>query len=150
MFTWTTFLEEIFVSPLQPRVARRKQARAFPASVTFFAISSRNRSWKTQKWHAAMLWAFSIRSSIREASATSIMGGLGTWTSHERAEDLLQVGAPFLLRLRRDGVPLDLSEAVAEFRQEPVPVRGGHVRRGRPDLVVGHRDDLLERPRPDE
>src|SRR5438552_7908519 len=94
--------------------------------------------------------AFSIMSSIREASATSIMGGLGTWTSHERAEDLLQVGAPFLLRLRRDGVPLDLSEAVDEFRQEPVPVLGGHVRRGRPDLVVGHRDDLLERPRPDE
>src|SRR5438046_3738912 len=94
--------------------------------------------------------AFSIMSSIREASATSIMGGLGTWPSHERAEDLLQVGAPFLLRLRRDGVPLDLSEAVDEFRQEPVPVRGGHVRRGRPDLVVGHRDDLLERPRPDE
>src|SRR6184192_4882077 len=88
--------------------------------------------------------------SIREASATSIMGGLGTWTSHERAEDLLQVGAPFFLRLRRDRVPLDLPEAVDEFRQEPVPVRGGHVRRGRPDLVVGHRDDLLERPRPDE
>src|SRR5205809_554679 len=94
--------------------------------------------------------AFSIMSSIREASATSIMGGLGTWTSHERAEDLLEVGAPFLLRLRRNRVALDLPEAVDEFRQEPVPVRGGHVRRGRPDLVVGHRDDLLERPRPDE
>src|SRR6184192_1819070 len=92
--------------------------------------------------------AFSIMSSIREASATSIMGGLGTWTSHERGEDLLQVGAPFFLRLRRDRVPLDLPEAVDEFRQEPVPVRGGHVRRGRPDLVVGHRDDLLEGPGP--
>src|SRR5205814_87032 len=41
--------------------------------------------------------AFSIMSSIREASATSIMGGLGTWTSHER-------GAREPLQLPRDGL----------------------------------------------
>src|SRR5207253_8890241 len=94
--------------------------------------------------------AVSTVSAIREARATSIMGGIGTWTSHERGAALLQVGAPFFLRFRRDRVPLDLPEAVDEFRQEPVPVRGGHVRRGRPDLVVGHRDALLERSRYDE
>src|SRR5947199_2621728 len=60
--------------------------------------------------------AFSIMSSIREASATSITGHLRPCPSHERAEHLLQVRAPFLLRFRRDRVPLDLPEAVEQDR----------------------------------
>src|SRR6267143_1567744 len=89
--------------------------------------------------------AFSIMSSIREARATSIIEHLRAWPSHERTEDLFQVRAPFFLRLRGDRVPFDLPEAIQEDRQEPLPMRGGHVWRRRPDLVVGHRDDLLER-----
>src|SRR5439155_463000 len=61
--------------------------------------------------------AFPIMSSIREPSATSIMGGLGTWTSHERGEDLRRVGAPFFLRLRRHRVPLHLRD-LDRFRRE--------------------------------
>src|SRR2546421_3055426 len=66
--------------------------------------------------------AFSIMSSIREASATSITRDLRAWPSHERAEHLLQVRAPLLLRLRRHAVPLDLPEAIEQDRQEPFPV----------------------------
>src|SRR5207244_12696874 len=69
MFTWATFFEEIFVSPLHPRVARRKQASEFPDTEMFFAISSRNRSWKTQKLQTAMLWTFSLYSSVTALSA---------------------------------------------------------------------------------
>src|SRR5713226_3576131 len=78
--------------------------------------------------------AFSIMSSIREASATSITGHLRPWPSHERAEHLLQVCAPFLLRLRGDAVPFDLPQAIEQNRQEPLPVRGRHVGCRRPDL----------------
>src|SRR5436853_4849671 len=91
--------------------------------------------------------AFSIMSSIREASATSIIGAP---SSHERAEHLLQLGPPLLLRLRRDRVALDVPKAIDEDRQEPVPMVRRHVRRRRPDLVVGHRDDLLQRSGSDE
>src|SRR5436853_7270177 len=89
--------------------------------------------------------AFSIMSSIREARATSIIEHLRAWPSHERTEDLLQVRAPFLLRLRGDRVPFDLPESIEQDRQEPLPMRGRHVRRRRPDFVVRQRDDLLER-----
>src|SRR3989442_5194539 len=88
--------------------------------------------------------AFSIMSSMREASATSIKGYLRPWTSHERAEHLLQVRAPFLLRFRSDRVPFDLPHTIEQHRQEPFPVRGRHVRRGRPDLAISHRDDIPE------
>src|SRR3989441_4029817 len=94
--------------------------------------------------------AFSIMSSMREASATSIKGDLRPWTSHERTEHLLQVRAPFLFRFRSDGVPFDLPETIEQHRQEAFPVRGRHVRRGCPDLVVRHRDDLLGKPGPNE
>src|SRR3989440_4970328 len=94
--------------------------------------------------------AFSIMSSMREARATSIIEHHRAWPSHERTEDLLQVRAPFLLRLRGDRVPFDLPESIEQDRQEPLPVGGGHVRGGRSDLVVRHRDDLLERPRADK
>src|SRR5467141_1567044 len=94
--------------------------------------------------------AFAIMSSIREASATSITRDLRAWRSHERAEYLLQVRAPLLLRLRRHAVPFDLSEAIEQDREEPLPVRGGHVRGRGPDLVVRHRDDFLQRSGPDE
>src|SRR3989442_9835864 len=89
--------------------------------------------------------AFSIMSSIREASATSITGHLRPWPSHERTEHLLQMCAPFLLRLRRHAIPLEFAKAIQEDGEEALPVCGRHVRRGRPDFVVGHRDDLLER-----
>src|SRR6266513_4002890 len=165
MFTCTTFLDEIFVSPLHPRVARRKHASGFPATVTLFAIASRTATLKeVQPRYASLPMrparlsptrcqnsttpsapAFSIMSSIREARATSIMEHLRAWPSHERAEDLLQVRAPFLLRLRGDRVPFDLPESIEQDRQEALPMRGRHVRRRRPDFVVRHRDDLLER-----
>src|SRR6266566_248298 len=89
--------------------------------------------------------AFSIMSSMREARATSIMEDLRAWPSHERTEDLLQVRAPFLLRLRGDRVPFDLPESIEQDRQEALPMRGRHVRCRRADFVVRHRDDLLER-----
>src|SRR5919197_4688774 len=94
--------------------------------------------------------AFSIMSSIREARATSIIGHLGPWGSHEGTQDLLQVRAPLLLRLRGDGVSLELPQPVHEDRQEALPVGGRHVRRRRADLVVRQGDDLLERAGPDE
>src|SRR5436309_9810369 len=94
--------------------------------------------------------AFSIMSSIREARATSIMSDLRAWSSHERAQDLLQTGSPFLLGLRGDRVSLEVPQAIDHDRQESVPVRRRHVRRARADLVVRHRDDLLEGTRPDE
>src|SRR5205807_1491056 len=89
--------------------------------------------------------AFSIMSSIREARATSIIEHLRAWPSHERTEDLLQVRAPFLLRLRGDRVPFDLPESIEQDREEALPMRGRHVRCRRPDFVVRQRDDLLER-----
>src|SRR5712692_513490 len=202
MFTCTTFFEEILASPLQPRVARRKQASGFPDTVTFFAISSRNRSWKTQKLHTAMLWTFAWYSSVTALSAGLIRptadrdiergppevcllphagrevvphalpeldNAVGSGlldhvldqgsesdidhrvpSSHERAEHLLQLGPPLLLGFRGHRVAFDLSEAVDEDRQEPIPMVGRHVRRRRPDLVVGHRDDLLQGAGSDE
>src|SRR5437016_14017412 len=89
--------------------------------------------------------ALSIMSSIREARATSIIEHVRAWTSHERTEDLFQVRAPFLLRLRSDRVPFDLPESIEQDRQEPLPMRGRHVRRRRPDFVIRQRDYLLER-----
>src|SRR5256884_7171011 len=89
--------------------------------------------------------AFSIMASMREARATSIIEHVRAWTSHERTEDLLQVRAPLLLRLRSDRVPFDLPESIEQDRQEPLPMRGRHVRCRRADFVVRHRDDLLER-----
>src|SRR5947208_10979302 len=89
--------------------------------------------------------AFSIMSSSREASATSIIEHVRAWTSHERTEVLFQVRAPFLLRLRSDRVPFDLPESIKQDRQEPLPMRGRHVWRRRADFVVRHRHDLLER-----
>src|SRR3990172_5229859 len=65
MLTCATFLEEIFASPLQPRGARRKQTIEWPETVMFFAISSRNLSWKTQKLQTAMLWTLLDRKSTR-------------------------------------------------------------------------------------
>src|SRR5205823_12305286 len=94
--------------------------------------------------------AFSIMSSMRDARATSITRDLRPWGSHERTEDLLQVGPPLLLRLRGDRVPLLLPQPVEEDRQEPFPVRGRHIRRRRADLVVREGDDLLEGTWPDE
>src|SRR5437899_13102223 len=64
MFTWATFFEEIFVSPLQPRVASRKHASELPATEMFFAIYSRNVSWNTQKLQTAMLLTFALYSSV--------------------------------------------------------------------------------------
>src|SRR5437660_4559903 len=92
--------------------------------------------------------AFSIMSSIREARATSIIEHLRAWPSHERTEDLLQVRAPLLLRLRGDRVPFDLPESIEQHRQEPRRSRGRHVRRGRADFVVRHRGNLLQRAGP--
>src|SRR5436309_1785744 len=94
--------------------------------------------------------AFSIMSSIREARATSIMSDLRAWSSHERAQDLLQVGSPFLLGLRGDRVSLEVPQAIDHDRQESVPVRRRHVRRARAAHDARHRDDLLEGTGPDE
>src|SRR5438309_11844753 len=63
--------------------------------------------------------AFSIMSSIREARATAIIEHLRAWTSHDRMEDLLQLRAPFLLRLRGVRVPFDLPESSAKDRRDP-------------------------------
>src|SRR5207247_7093855 len=84
-------------------------------------------------------------SSIWEARATSIIEHLRAWPSHERTEDLFQVRAPFLLRLRGDRVPFDLPESIEQDREEALPMRGRHVRCRRPGFVVRQRDDLLER-----
>src|SRR5256885_2177284 len=46
-----------------------KQASEFPDTEMFFAISSRNRSWKTQKLHTAMSWTFSLYSFVTVLSA---------------------------------------------------------------------------------
>src|SRR5207249_2276559 len=94
--------------------------------------------------------AFSIMSSIREARATSIMSDLWRSSSHERAEHLLQARPPLLLGFRGDRIPFEVPQLLDDNRQESVPVRRRHVRRGRADFVVRHGDDLLERTRPDE
>src|SRR3989441_10319906 len=94
--------------------------------------------------------AFSIMSSIREARATSIISDLRAWSSHERAQDLLQVRSPFFLGFRGDRIAFEVPQAIDHDRQEPVPVRRRHERRRRADLVVRHRDDLLEGTGPDE
>src|SRR2546430_9027608 len=62
--------------------------------------------------------AFSIMSSMREARATSITSDLRAWSSHERAEDLLQVGSPFLLGLRGDRVSLRSEEHTSELQSQ--------------------------------
>src|SRR5439155_25570893 len=93
--------------------------------------------------------AFSIMSSIREARATSITSDLRP-SSYKRAQDLLQVGPPFFLGFRGDRIALEVPQAIDQDRQESVPVRRRHVRGRRADLVVRHRDDLLEGTGPDE
>src|SRR5207249_1731259 len=93
--------------------------------------------------------AFSIMSSIREARATSITSDLRP-SSYKRAQHLLQVGPPFFLGFRGDRIALEVPQTIDQDRQESVPVRRRHVRRGRADLVVRHRDDLLEGTGPDE
>src|SRR5712691_9898891 len=94
--------------------------------------------------------AFSIMSSIREARATSITSDLRAWSSHERAQDLLQVGSPFFLGFRGDRIALEVPQSIHQNRQKSVPVCRRHVRGRRADLVVRHCDDLLQRTRPDE
>src|SRR3989449_5536335 len=94
--------------------------------------------------------AFSIMSSIRDARATSITRSLRPWASHERTQDLLESRPPLLLRLRGDRVPFEFPQAVDEDRHEPRPVVRRHVRGRRADLVVRHRDDLLEGTGSDE
>src|SRR6058998_2025272 len=93
--------------------------------------------------------AFSIMSSIREARATSITSDLRP-SSYKRAQHLLQVGPPFFLGFRGDRIALEVPQTIDQDRQESVPVRRRHVRRGRADLVVRHRDDFLEGTRPDQ
>src|SRR2546425_7251300 len=93
--------------------------------------------------------AFSIMSSIREARATSIMSDLRP-SSYKRAQDLLQVRSPFFLGFRGDRIAFEVPQAIDQDRQESVPVRRRHVRGRRADLVVRHRDDLLEGTGPDE
>src|SRR5881396_2861223 len=93
--------------------------------------------------------AFSIMSSIREARATSITSDLRS-SSYKRAQHLLQVGPPFFLGFRGDRIALEVPQTIDQDRQESVPVRRRHVRRGRADLVVRHRDDFLEGTRPDQ
>src|SRR5437667_12712378 len=94
--------------------------------------------------------AFSIMSSIRDASATSITRSLRPWASHERAQDLLESRPPLLLRLRGDSVPFEFPQAVDDDRHEPLPVGRRHVRGRRADLVVRHRDDFLQGTGSDE
>src|SRR5256712_9166559 len=94
--------------------------------------------------------AFSIMSSIRDARATSITRSLRPCASHERTQDLLESRPPLLLRLRGDRVPFEFPQAVDEDRHEPRPVVRCHVRSRRADLVVRHRDDLLEGTGSDE
>src|SRR5437867_796852 len=94
--------------------------------------------------------AFSIMSSIREARATSITSDLRPSSSDERAEHLLQPAPPFFLRFRGDRIAFEVPQPIDENREELVPMRRRHVRRRRPDLVVGHCDDLLELTRPDQ
>src|SRR5213596_1884603 len=79
--------------------------------------------------------AFSIMSSIREASATSITSDLRPSSSHERTQYLLEAGPPFFLGLRGDRVALEVPQLLDDNRQESIPVRRRHVRRGRADLV---------------
>src|SRR6266571_6280290 len=79
--------------------------------------------------------AFSIMSSIREASATSIMSDLPP-SSHERTKHLFQARAPLFLGLRSDPIAFDVPQPVDDDRQESVPMTRRHVRRGRADLVV--------------
>src|SRR5881409_2795901 len=93
--------------------------------------------------------AFSIMSSIREARATSITSDLRP-SSYKRAEHLLQARSPFFLGFRGDRIALEVPQTIDQDRQESVPVRRRHVRRGRADLVVRHRDDFLEGTRPDQ
>src|SRR2546430_6979556 len=93
--------------------------------------------------------AFSIMSSIREARATSITSDLRP-SSYKRAQHSLQVGPPFFLGFRGDRIALEVPQTIDQDRQESVPVRRRHVRRGRADLVVRHRDDFLEGTRPDQ
>src|SRR3989441_10108267 len=94
--------------------------------------------------------AFSIMSSIRDARATSITGSLRPWASHERTQDLLESSPPLLLRLGGNRVPFEFPEAVDDDCHEPPPVVRRHVRGRRADLVVRHRDDLLQETGSDE
>src|SRR3990170_4577009 len=95
--------------------------------------------------------AFSIMSSMRDASATSSMvRHIRAWRSHEGREDRLQVRAPFPLRLVCDGVAVQFTEALDDDREEAFPVGRGHEGGRRADLVEGHREDLVERPRTHE
>src|SRR3990170_7556806 len=95
--------------------------------------------------------AFSIMSSMRDASATSSMvSHLGPWGSHERREDGLQIGSPFPLRLLRDDVPPQVAPPVHDDRHEPGPVVRRHVRGRRADLVEREGEDLVELARAHE
>src|SRR5712691_9964413 len=94
--------------------------------------------------------AFSIMSSIRDARATSITRSLRPWASHERTQDLLESSAPLLLRLGGNRVPFEFPQAVDDDCHEPPPVVRRHVRGRRADLVVRHRDDLLQETGSDE
>src|SRR3990170_1074655 len=80
--------------------------------------------------------AFSIMSSMRDASATSSVAGT---PSHEGREDALQVCAPLAVRLVRDDVHSELAQSLDHEGDESVPVGRGHVRHGGPDLVERHR-----------
>src|SRR5437899_3786578 len=93
--------------------------------------------------------AFSITSSIREARATSITSDLRP-SSYKPAPHLRQVGPPFFLGFRGDRIALEVPQTIDQDRQESVPVRRRHVRRGRAHLVGRRRDDFLEGTRHDQ
>src|SRR2546422_494080 len=93
---------------------------------------------------------FSIMSAMGGAGATSTRGTPRPWPPHERPRVLLEPPPPLLLRLRGDRVPFEFPQAVDEDRHEPRPVVRRHVRGRRADLVVRHRDDLLEGTGSDE
>src|SRR3990170_1985219 len=89
--------------------------------------------------------AFSMRSSIRETSATSSMAGvLLRPPSHEGLQELSHLGDPLPARLLRGGLPRDSGHFRGHELEEPLPVPLRHVRGGGPDLVERHRQDLLE------
>src|SRR2546427_9051440 len=54
--------------PVNPRVARSRDSSCCPAIVMFFATSSRNFSWITQKLHTAMSWTELLYSSATARS----------------------------------------------------------------------------------
>src|SRR2546427_5768336 len=93
--------------------------------------------------------AFSIRSSIRDTSATSSIVGQLLRPSHERLQHLPHLGGPLPPRLLRGRLSGDLPDLRRHEVEEPVPVPLRHVRGGRPDLVERHREDLVERAHPD-